>query len=104
MWKRTIFAVVCAALLAALAMGSGSAFGTTSRDGSPPVEPGALRIEQISDQGLKTDPALAYVGIAGEFEYATCATLLNYPDAAGPAGTRLRPRSPRRCRRSLRTG
>ena len=91
MWNRTIFAVVCAALLAALAMGSGAAFGTTSRDGSPAVDPGALRIEQISDQGLQTDPALAYISTAREFEYATCATLLNYPDAAGQAGTRLRP-------------
>jgi peptide/nickel transport system substrate-binding protein len=38
-----------------------------------------------------TDPALAYSAASWQLEYATCAKLLNYPDRAGPAGSRLVP-------------
>ena len=37
------------------------------------------------------DPALAYAGPSWMIEWATCAKLFNYPDAAGAAGTRLVP-------------
>jgi hypothetical protein len=37
------------------------------------------------------DPALAYYVISWQLERATCARLLNYPDAAGDAGRRLEP-------------
>jgi ABC-type oligopeptide transport system substrate-binding subunit len=37
------------------------------------------------------DPAIAYLPGAWQIEYATCAKLFNYPDASGPAGTRLVP-------------
>jgi ABC-type oligopeptide transport system substrate-binding subunit/class 3 adenylate cyclase/tRNA A-37 threonylcarbamoyl transferase component Bud32/outer membrane protein assembly factor BamB len=37
------------------------------------------------------DPALAVGPVAFHIEYATCAKLLNYGDAAGAAGRRLRP-------------
>jgi peptide/nickel transport system substrate-binding protein len=92
MWNRTLFVLACAALVAALGVGSGAASGTAA----PPaaalgVDTGPLRIELTSDEFLKTDPALAYPGTAWEFEHATCATLLNYPDAPGAAGSRLRP-------------
>ena len=39
----------------------------------------------------QTDPALAYFTTAWELEYATCAKLVNYPDAPPAAGSRLRP-------------
>jgi peptide/nickel transport system substrate-binding protein len=37
------------------------------------------------------DPALAYFGDEWQFEYATCAKLMNYPDKPAPAGSRLYP-------------
>ena len=37
------------------------------------------------------DPALAYYQTSWQFEYATCAKLLNYPDQAGPRGSQLVP-------------
>ena len=37
------------------------------------------------------DPALAYLTTAWQLEYATCAKLVNYPDAPPPEGSRLRP-------------
>jgi peptide/nickel transport system substrate-binding protein len=88
MWNRTLFVLACAALIGAL--GVGAASGTSPPAGTPRVDTGPLRIEWTSDAGLRTDPALAYSS-AWEFEHATCATLFNYPDAAGPAGSRLRP-------------
>ncbi len=51
---------------------------------------GTLRID--SQFGVDyTDPALAAVGGSWQYLYATCAKLLNYPDKAGPAGSRLIP-------------
>jgi ABC-type oligopeptide transport system substrate-binding subunit/DNA-binding SARP family transcriptional activator len=46
------------------------------------ANPGELRDEEPA---LNTDPA------AYQIEFATCAKLLNYPDAPAPAGLRLRP-------------
>src|SRR5262245_17243561 len=43
-----------------------------------------------SDQ-IQTDPARAFDDQSWELEHATCATLLNYPDSPGAAGSRLRP-------------
>jgi ABC-type transport system substrate-binding protein len=37
------------------------------------------------------DPALAYYVISWQIEHATCARLVNYPDAAGDAGRQLAP-------------
>jgi peptide/nickel transport system substrate-binding protein len=37
------------------------------------------------------DPAVAYTRQSWQVLYATCAKLLNYPDASGPAGGRLTP-------------
>src|SRR5918911_300750 len=37
------------------------------------------------------DPALAYYQVSWQFEYATCAKLLNYPDKPGAAGSQLVP-------------
>src|SRR5439155_13987852 len=51
---------------------------------------GALRVNSESSIDF-LDPALAYTPQAWSIEYATCAKLLNYPDRAAPAGSRLEP-------------
>ena len=40
---------------------------------------------------VQVDPQLAYITTAWWFEYATAAKLYNYPDKAGPAGSKLVP-------------
>jgi ABC-type transport system substrate-binding protein len=37
------------------------------------------------------DPAIDYLSFGWQIEYATCAQLVNYPDAAAPAGSQLQP-------------
>lgn len=37
------------------------------------------------------DPAIDYITFGWQIEYATCAELVNYPDAAAPAGSQLQP-------------
>jgi YVTN family beta-propeller protein len=51
---------------------------------------GMLRIVSGSDVDYM-DPALADSGLALRLMYATCASLLNYPDRAGAAGSQLVP-------------
>ena len=55
-----------------------------------PAGGGTLRRE-IGFDFDSLDPALAYAGPSLQLLYATCAKLLNYPDASGPAGGRLIP-------------
>jgi len=58
----------------------------------PPIHGEELRIStptQDGEYGI-TDP-LNYDSTSEQFLYATCANLLDYPDSAGPDGTRLRP-------------
>ncbi len=54
------------------------------------VAGGTLRATAESDVD-SMDPALAYASASWELLYATCAKLLNYPDKAGQAGSRLVP-------------
>ena len=58
----------------------------------PPRAGGTVRIVQGKDFN-STDPALmvGYGPQAAQLEFATCAKLLNYPDLAGPRGSRLVP-------------
>ncbi len=58
----------------------------------PPIEGEELRISTPTEDGQygSTDP-LNYGFTNEQLMYATCANLLNYPDSAGPDGTRLRP-------------
>jgi ABC-type transport system substrate-binding protein/streptogramin lyase len=58
----------------------------------PPIKGEELRISTPTEDGNygKTDP-LNYDFTSEQLLYATCANLLNYPDSAGPDGTRLRP-------------
>lgn len=88
MRNRRLFACGCAALIAALGVASGVASGKSPRLTRPDTDP--LRIEWTSDSFVRTDPALSNI-TDWEFEHAACATLLNYPDAPGSAGSRLRP-------------
>ena len=61
------------------------------RAADEPVEPGGtLRVEMSGDVD-SLDPARAYRAESWQILHATCATLLNYPDKAGPAGARLVP-------------
>ncbi len=59
---------------------SGGGRGGTAR--AVAFEPGAID---------SVDPPLAYTIVTWQIEYATCAKLLNYPDAPAPTGYRLRP-------------
>src|SRR5262245_60095701 len=96
---RPVFAafLAVAGLVATLGAVSGSASGT-------PLTPvGPLRIE-TTGAGWQTDPALAYFSPAWEQEYATCAMLVNYPDAPRPRDRVSCPRSRQECQRSPRTG
>jgi peptide/nickel transport system substrate-binding protein len=76
--------LVVSGLVITLGAASGSASGT------PLVPVGPLRIETTGAM-WQTDPALAYINSAWEAEYATCAKLVNYPDAPPPEGNLLRP-------------
>jgi peptide/nickel transport system substrate-binding protein len=76
--------VVLVAAVAALAAASVSASPQ-----QPPPE-GTFRIG-TTGASWQTDPALTYISSAWQLEYATCAKLVNYPDAPPPEGTRLRP-------------
>jgi peptide/nickel transport system substrate-binding protein len=75
------FLVAGATLVAAAAVGSGSA---------QPAKGGTLRLSRFSDVD-SVDPALAYTNYSWALEYATCAKLFNFPDAAGADGTRVIP-------------
>ena len=57
----------------------------------PPADPGptAATVRLSSSAPFQTDPAL--VDVDPQINYATCAKLVNYPDAAAPDGTRLVP-------------
>ena len=77
----TLAAVVAATLLAATPL-SASAHSRTAA--------GAFRVG-TTGASWQDDPALAYLTTSWQLEYATCAKLLNYPDAEAPEGSRLRP-------------
>jgi ABC-type transport system substrate-binding protein len=91
--------------LAVAAAGCGSSSNSSSSGNSTTIAQGGANGEAPASgkvQGgtahfnLNTDtdfvdPALAYYQISWQFEYATCAKLLNYPDRAGAAGSQIVP-------------
>src|SRR6266480_5764665 len=83
-WTLGIALVTLTAAAAALTAASVSASPKTP----PPV--GTFRIG-TTGASWQTDPALAYLTTSWQVEYATCAKLLNYPDAPNPEGSRLVP-------------
>jgi tRNA A-37 threonylcarbamoyl transferase component Bud32 len=56
----------------------------------PPITGQELRISAPTDTAVDPDP-MGGKGTVEQFQYALCSNLLNYPDSAGPDGTRLRP-------------
>jgi peptide/nickel transport system substrate-binding protein len=84
--------------VAAVAAGCGSSSSTSGAGGTTEAttttaqgaKGGTARFALQSDVDY-TDPALAYYQPSWNIEYATCAKLLNYPDAAGQDGTTLQP-------------
>jgi peptide/nickel transport system substrate-binding protein len=65
--------------------GGGGASTTTAKKTG-----GTLKINLAADTD-HVDPALAYYQISVQFLYSACTMLLNYPDKAGPEGSRLQP-------------
>jgi ABC-type transport system substrate-binding protein len=58
----------------------------------PPIPGEELRISTPTGDGQYNNPdPLSFDQTSRQLLYATCATLLNYPDAAGTKGTRLTP-------------
>jgi ABC-type transport system substrate-binding protein len=68
------------------------AVAVTSVSASTPESPreGVFRIDTTA-ASWQTDPALSYITYGWQLEYATCAKLLNYPEAPYPQGSRLEP-------------
>jgi peptide/nickel transport system substrate-binding protein len=94
-----LLTVGTAALLVAGCGGGGSksSESSTATGGATGEQPaggiqkgGTARFNLATDTDY-IDPALAYYQISWQFEYATCAKLLNYPDKAGAAGSQLQP-------------
>src|SRR4029453_20226 len=56
----------------------------------PPIAGQELRVSTPTDTAVDPDP-MGGKDFAQQFMYATCANLLNYPDSAGPQGTRPPP-------------
>ena len=52
---------------------------------------GTAHLSVAKDVVDSMDPALAYITYSMQLLYATCAKLFNYPDKAGPAGSRVVP-------------
>jgi ABC-type transport system substrate-binding protein len=57
----------------------------------PPLAAGEAEIRIPASHEIGLEPALGTYADRWQRDYATCATLLNYPDSAGAAGRDLRP-------------
>lgn len=86
--NRVVAEIPLGAAPAGLASGDGSIWVTSQASAAPETAAtsGVVRVEVSYD--AQTDPAF-YSDL--QIAYATCAKLLNYPDAPGRAGTRLVP-------------
>src|SRR6476646_7073361 len=69
---------------AALMVAAQFAGATTQRKGG-------VFVVGTTGASVQVDPQLAYITTAWWLEYATAAKLYNYPDKAGPAGSKLVP-------------
>ena len=83
-----VTAIGAALLIASLGTGAASASSQAGQQAA--ARGGTLRVDSRSDFDY-VDPALAYFTHSWQLQYATQLKLMNYPDADGPAGTRLRP-------------
>jgi peptide/nickel transport system substrate-binding protein len=80
------------ALLALSSCGGGEegGGGATTAATEEAERGGVLRINLAADTD-HVDPALAYYQVSVQYLYPACTMLLNYPDKAGPEGTRIQP-------------
>ena len=85
--RRHHFLALCASVTGVACLFLASAISASPQ---PTGTVDALRIG-TTGAGWQDDPALAYLTASWQLEYATCAKLINYPDAAGDEGSRLRP-------------
>jgi peptide/nickel transport system substrate-binding protein len=94
MHKRLMLSIamlaIGAGLLAATAAGGSSASSSPNASSGPAQKGGTFRVSLNTDLDY-VDPALAYYTVSWSVEYATCANLMNYPDAPAPRGSRLVP-------------
>jgi peptide/nickel transport system substrate-binding protein len=79
-------ALSIAAAVVGLAFLVASGLGATG-----PAPPPGIFLYSLDTDIDYVDPALANYTVSWEIEYATCALLLNYPDASAPRGSRLIP-------------
>ena len=82
--RRAAVALAAIATVVALAGTAASAYQR------PTVPGGSFRVDTVG-ASWQIDPAVGYITTAWQMEYATCAKLLNYPDAPHPEGSRLVP-------------
>ena len=88
--KRRLGTVLGAATVAAALVAVGALAGREAGAAAGAPKGGTLRMSAPVDVD-SIDPALAYAPWSWQIEYATCAKLFNYPDAADVAGARLVP-------------
>ena len=86
LWLSLTMLVVGTSLLVAASLASASAGSSASA-----VKKGGIWRAGTTGASVQIDPQLAYVTTAWWIEYATAAKLYNYPDRAGPAGSKLVP-------------
>jgi len=76
--------VIGASLLVAASLASAAG-------NAPALKKGGIFHVGTTGASVQVDPQVAYVTTAWSLEYATAAKLYNYPDKAGPAGSKLVP-------------
>ena len=84
LWLSVAMLVTGASLLVA------SSFASAAGN-SGALKKGGIWKVGTTGASVQVDPQLAYITTAWWFEYATAAKLYNYPDKAGPAGSKLVP-------------
>src|SRR6266542_2718094 len=84
LWLSVAMLAAGASLLVAASLASAAG-------NAPALKKGGVYIIGTTGASTQVDPQLAYVTTAWSLEYATAAKLYNYPDKAGPAGSKLVP-------------
>jgi peptide/nickel transport system substrate-binding protein len=85
LWLAVTMLVAGASLLVA------ASFASASSGSSHAFKKGGIWRYGATGASVQVDQQLAYITTAWWMEYATAAKLYNYPDKAGPAGTKLVP-------------
>jgi len=84
LWLSIVMAAVGAGLLLAAGFASPASSGTARTSAGTFTFSKSIGITYV-------DPALAYFGDEWQFQFATCAKLMNYPDKKQPAGGQIIP-------------